>query len=64
LPDILSAEDSAFTPAAVQSLTAMGYRVRMRGDQGTAHSIRVDPRTGMRRGAADPRDTDAGAAGY
>ncbi|MFL5606372.1 MAG: gamma-glutamyltransferase, partial [Gemmatimonadaceae bacterium] len=53
LPDVLSAEDSAFAPAAVQSLEAMGYHVRMRGDQGTAHSIRVDPRTGMRRGAAD-----------
>jgi gamma-glutamyltranspeptidase/glutathione hydrolase len=64
LPDILSAEDSAFAPATVQSLEAMGYRVRMRGAQGTAHSIRVDPRTGLRRGAADPRDSDAGAAGY
>jgi gamma-glutamyltranspeptidase/glutathione hydrolase len=64
LPDILSAEDSAFAPATVQSLQAMGYRVRMRGDQGTAHSIRVDPRTGLRHGAADPRDSDAGAAGY
>ena len=64
LPDMLFAEDSSFAPATVQSLEAMGYRVRMRGDQGTAHSIRVDPRTGMRRGAADPRDSDAGAAGY
>jgi gamma-glutamyltranspeptidase/glutathione hydrolase len=64
LPDVLSAEDSAFAPATVRSLEAMGYRVRMRGDQGTAHSIRVDQRTGMRRGAADPRDPDAGAAGY
>jgi gamma-glutamyltranspeptidase / glutathione hydrolase len=64
LPDVLSAEENAFSPEAVRSLEAMGYRIRMRGDQGTAHSIRVDPRTGMRRGAADPRDTDAGAAGY
>jgi gamma-glutamyltranspeptidase/glutathione hydrolase len=64
LPDVLSAEESAFSPATVRSLEAMGYRVHMRGDQGTAHSIRVDPRTGMRRGAADPRDSDAGAAGY
>jgi gamma-glutamyltranspeptidase/glutathione hydrolase len=64
LPDVLSAEDQAFSPAVVASLEAMGYRVRMRGEQGTAHSIRIDPRTGIRRGAADPRDADAGAAGY
>jgi gamma-glutamyltranspeptidase/glutathione hydrolase len=42
----------------------MGYRVRMGGGQGTAHSIRIDSRTGDRQGAADPRDNDAGAAGY
>jgi gamma-glutamyltranspeptidase/glutathione hydrolase len=64
LPDVLTAEENAFSPETVRSLEAMGYRVRMRGAQGTAHSIRIDPRTGMRRGAADPRDSDAGAAGY
>jgi hypothetical protein len=42
----------------------MGYRIRMRGTQGTAHSIQIDPQTGSRRGFADPRDADAGAAGY
>src|SRR5204863_234969 len=31
---------------------------------GAAHSIRIDPVTGARQGAADPRDGDAGAAGY
>jgi gamma-glutamyltranspeptidase/glutathione hydrolase len=42
----------------------MGHRVRVGGRQGTAHSILVDPRTGARLGAADPRDADAGAAGH
>jgi gamma-glutamyltranspeptidase/glutathione hydrolase len=42
----------------------MGYRVQFGGEQGTAHSIRIDPRTGARIGVADPRDADAGAAGY
>jgi gamma-glutamyltranspeptidase/glutathione hydrolase len=64
LPDELFVEKDGLTPKAVASLEAMGHRVQVIDGQGTAHSIRVDPRTGMRRGAADPRDTDAGAAGY
>ena len=64
LPDRLSAEANAFPPETVAALEAMGYRVGMRGGQGTAHSIRIDPRTGMRQGAPDPRDADAGAAGH
>jgi hypothetical protein len=46
------------------SLEAMGYRIRAGGTQGTAHSIFVDPASGTRIGASDPRDADAGAAGY
>jgi gamma-glutamyltranspeptidase/glutathione hydrolase len=64
LPDRLSAEANAFPPETVAALEAMGYKVGMRGAQGTAHSIRIDPRTGARQGAPDPRDADAGAAGY
>ncbi|MEO5813792.1 MAG: gamma-glutamyltransferase [Gemmatimonadaceae bacterium] len=64
LPDRLSGEKGAFPAATVAALEAMGYRVRLGGEQGTAHSIFVDPRTGARIGAPDPRDTDAGAAGY
>ncbi len=64
LPDWVFGEKDAFTPATVAALEAMGYRVRLGGDQGTAHSIFVDARTGARIGAPDPRDADAGAAGY
>jgi gamma-glutamyltranspeptidase/glutathione hydrolase len=64
LPDVLSVEETGLPPSTVSALEAMGYRVRMRGAQATAHSIRIDPRTGDRQGAADPRDDDAGAAGY
>jgi gamma-glutamyltranspeptidase/glutathione hydrolase len=64
LPDWLLGEKDAFPPSTVAALEAMGYRVRLGGEQGTAHSIFVDPRTGARIGAPDPRDTDAGAAGY
>jgi gamma-glutamyltranspeptidase / glutathione hydrolase len=64
LPDILVGEKTAFSPATLSALETMGYHVRVGGEQGTAHSIFVDPKTGMRIGAADPRDSDAGAAGY
>jgi len=64
LPDRLYAEENAFTPETVAALENMGYKVGMRGAQGTAHSIRIDPRTGARQGAPDRRDSDAGAAGY
>ena len=57
-------EKGAVPPASVAGLEAMGYKVRLGGAQGTAHSILIDAKTGMRIGAADPRDADAGAAGY
>ena len=63
LPDVLFAERNALPLATTAALEVMGYHVRDGGVQGTAHSIFVDPRTGMRVGAADPRDADAGAAG-
>ena len=64
LPDVLSVEQDGLPLSTVAALEAMGYRVRVGGRQGTAHSIRIDSRTGARQGAADPRDADAGAAGY
>jgi gamma-glutamyltranspeptidase/glutathione hydrolase len=64
LPDLLSGEKDAFPASTVAALEAMGYRVRLGGEQGTAHSIFIDARTGARIGAPDPRDADAGAAGY
>ena len=64
LPDVLYVEREGLSLDAVSALESAGYRVRWTGDQGTAHSIRIDPLTGARQGAADPRDPDAGAAGY
>ncbi len=64
LPDRISMERDALPPATIAALEAMGHRTRASGTQGTAHSIRVDPRTGRRIGAPDRRDPDAGAAGY
>ncbi|MGH7651543.1 MAG: gamma-glutamyltransferase, partial [Gemmatimonadaceae bacterium] len=64
LPDVLLVEQNGLPPETVSALEAMGYHVRMRGMWGSAHSIRIDPVTGARQAAADPRDADAGAAGY
>ncbi|HEY2026322.1 MAG TPA: gamma-glutamyltransferase, partial [Gemmatimonadaceae bacterium] len=64
LPDVLMIEQDGVTAETRTALEAMGYPVRVIGGQGAANCIRVDPRTGLRRGAADPRDADAGAAGY
>lgn len=63
LPDVIFAEHNGLPSATRVALEAMGYHVRDGGVQGTAHSIFVDARSGMRVGAADPRDADAGAAG-
>ncbi|MBC7671973.1 MAG: gamma-glutamyltransferase [Polaromonas sp.] len=64
LPDVLFTEHNGLPAPTVAALEAMGYHVRDGGEQGTAHSIFVDPRTGTRVGAADPRDADAGASGH
>lgn len=62
LPDRLNAEEDALSAETVAQLEAMGHTVRMRGRQGTAHSIQVNAQ-GVRMGAPDPRDRDAGASG-
>ncbi|MEP7000087.1 MAG: gamma-glutamyltransferase [bacterium] len=63
LPDVIGVEKDGLPPATVAALEAMGYRLRLGGGQGTAHSILV-AKSGARVGAPDPRDADAGAAGY
>ena len=64
LPDRIRIEEDGVTEAALADLEAMGHTVSMSGSQGRTHCIRVDPATGERVGAPDPRDRDGGAAGY
>jgi gamma-glutamyltranspeptidase/glutathione hydrolase len=64
LPDRLFVEKDGLPPATVAALDSIGHPITWSGAQGTAHSIRIDPQTGARQGAADLRDKDAGAAGY
>ncbi|MCI0436821.1 MAG: gamma-glutamyltransferase [Gemmatimonadetes bacterium] len=64
LPDRVSIEEGGITEAIAERLRQMGHEVRVGGRQGSAHSIMIDPLTGHRLGAADPRDRDGGAVGY
>jgi gamma-glutamyltranspeptidase len=42
---------------------ARGHRTRRKGHMGLINAIGIDPQTGEREGAADPRD-DGSAQGY
>lgn len=64
LPNAITVERDGFEAATLDALRAKGHVVRVGTQQGTAHSIAIDPRTGARLGGADPRDRDAGAAGH
>lgn len=67
LPNTLSMEKFGFSPETQRLLEMYGHRVRVSGSsrsQGRAMAITIDPKTGLRLGAADPRDDDGGAVGY
>jgi len=64
LPDRLRIEENGTSEATLEALRAMGHTADMGGQQGLAHSIMIDPRTGERLGAADPRNPVAGARGH
>ncbi|MHB1195046.1 MAG: gamma-glutamyltransferase [Longimicrobiales bacterium] len=64
LPDRIRIEANGTSEATLQALRAMGHTAEMSGQQGLAHSIMIDPRTGERLGAADPRNPVAGARGH
>jgi gamma-glutamyltranspeptidase/glutathione hydrolase len=62
LPDELRLERSPVMTTAESRLKTMGYLIK-HGQQGDAHTILVDPKTGEYRGAADTRLRGC-AAGY
>jgi gamma-glutamyltranspeptidase / glutathione hydrolase len=64
LPNVITVEREGFDTATLDALRAKGHTVRIGSQQGTAHSIAIDPKTGARIGAPDPRDRDAGAKGH
>ncbi len=62
LPNGVRIEEGGVRDADVAVLESMGHEVQVRGSQGRASSIGVDPATGEFIGAPDPRSPDGGAA--
>lgn len=62
LPDVILMEND-FPESIDAALKAEGYQTRRRGHIGLVNAIGIDPKTGERLGAADPRDHGA-AVGY
>ena len=52
-----------FPPEMEEEMKVRGYAVKRRGHIGLVNAIGIDPKTGERCGAADPRD-EGSAAGY
>ena len=63
-PDVVYIEHGLVTPQTRKSLEAMGYTFKMRRAIGDDEAILIDPRTGLREGASDPRTPAGSAAGY
>lgn len=62
MPDVIIMEKD-FPASLEEALKTEGYETRRRGHIGLVNAIGVDPKTGERLGAADPRDKGT-AAGY
>ena len=64
LPDEIALEEGGVSPGTMAALEEMGHAVSVDGAQGQAHVIVMNPVTGERIGAPDPRSPDAAAAGH
>jgi gamma-glutamyltranspeptidase/glutathione hydrolase len=64
LPDRLNIEEYSTTIDSERLLEMMGHRLVVKRSQGSAMGIMIDPATGLRLGAADPRGSDGAAVGY
>ncbi|MDP1578873.1 MAG: gamma-glutamyltransferase [Candidatus Didemnitutus sp.] len=69
MPDIVTFERYGMSPDTHAILTALGHTIPERksyegATQGDAETIFIDPATGLRHGAADPRKGDSAAVGY
>jgi gamma-glutamyltranspeptidase/glutathione hydrolase len=63
LPDSTTIESGTVSEATIAALRARGQAVRLStGRQGDAHSIWIDPKTGIAYGAADHRSPDSKAS--
>ena len=63
IPDRLVLETRGFAQDVIDALRARGHRIEELDSIGDCHTILVDPDSGIRLGAADPRN-DGRAIGY
>jgi gamma-glutamyltranspeptidase / glutathione hydrolase len=63
MPDELMLEGWGFSADTIDKLNAAGYKSVAQGHIGECQAIEIDPKTGWRFGAADPRG-DGKAVGY
>ncbi|MGH7677508.1 MAG: gamma-glutamyltransferase [Gemmatimonadaceae bacterium] len=59
LPDSVTFEEGAIPDSTAERLRAMGHGVRVRGQQGDAHTIRFDAKSRSAHGANDLRSPDS-----
>ncbi|MGH9398503.1 MAG: gamma-glutamyltransferase [Terriglobia bacterium] len=55
MPDQVLLEQDGFSADTVEKLRAAGYKIELTGSIGECEAIEIDPQTGWRFGAADPR---------
>jgi gamma-glutamyltranspeptidase / glutathione hydrolase len=63
LPEEVRLERRGFPSDVIRALEARGHKVMVGYDMGDVHAIMIDPKTGMRLGASDPR-LDGRTVGY
>jgi gamma-glutamyltranspeptidase / glutathione hydrolase len=63
LPDRISFEQTGFSSDTLAKVQQAGYPVKFRDSMGDCEAIEVDPQSGLRFGASDPR-RDGKAVGY
>ena len=69
MPDTMTYERNGLSVDTLTLLESMGHTINRHDNfkgayQGDGESILIDPKTGLRHGAADPRKADAKAVGY
>jgi gamma-glutamyltranspeptidase/glutathione hydrolase len=63
MPDALVMERWGFSADTMHKLEEAGYKIELRDRMGACEAIEIDPETGWRFGAADPR-AEGKAVGY
>jgi len=61
-PETVRFEQESVPAPSLERLKAMGHTLRVEGKQGDAHSIWIDPRSGVAYGANDRRSADSKAS--